>query len=78
MKNVLFFEDVESGGEDTIRNLVFKEKYVNIPISVIDLVQNSILDIDHDTINQDNVEKINYYRKTNSTSSKISIIKKIN
>ena len=55
--NARFFEDVEFGGENTVRDIVFKEKYINIPTGVIDLVQDPIPEQDHDMTNQDNVEE---------------------
>ena len=64
-KNAWFFENVEFRGEDTFRNHVFEENYVNILTSVIDLVQDPIPDIDHDTTNQDNVkEQIFFFQKS--------------
>ena len=57
IRNVRFFEDVEFGGENIVRELVFKEKYVNILTGVIDFVKDPISDLAHDITNQDNVEK---------------------
>ena len=51
MKNARLFEDVEFWGEDTVKNLVFKVKYVNIFIGVINIVQDPIPDFDRDTTN---------------------------
>ena len=56
-RNVWFFENVEFVGENIVRDLVFKQKYVNILTSVIDLVQDPILDLDHDIMNQNNVKE---------------------
>ena len=54
IENAQFFEDIEFGGENIVRDVVFKKEYVNIFTCVIDLVQDPILD--HDIINQDNIE----------------------
>ena len=47
------FEDVKFAGGDTVRDFVFEEEYVDIPISVIDI--DHILDLVQDTTNQGNV-----------------------
>ena len=57
MKNTRFFEDIEFGEETTVRNLVFEEEYVNIFTDVIDLIQDPIYNLDHDIINQNNIEE---------------------
>ncbi|XP_071904268.1 uncharacterized protein [Coffea arabica] len=55
--NARFFEDIEFGGENTVRDIVFKEQYINIPTGVITLAQNPIPELDHDMTNHDNVEE---------------------
>lgn len=53
--NVRFFEDFEFVGGDTVRNFVFKEKYVDISIDVIGIDYSLIPDFVQDTTTQDNV-----------------------
>ena len=57
MKNTQFFEDIKFGEETIVRNLVFEEEYVNIFTDVIDLIQDPIYNLDHDIINQNNIEE---------------------
>ena len=42
---------------DTVRNFVFEEEYVDIPISVIGIDQGLIPDFVQDTTDQDNIGK---------------------
>ncbi|KAJ4719033.1 Retrovirus-related Pol polyprotein from transposon TNT 1-94 [Melia azedarach] len=51
--NAWFFEDVKLAEGDNIRDFVFKEEYVDIPIGVIGIDQDLIPDLVQDT-NQDN------------------------
>ena len=52
---IRFFKDVEFAGGDTVRDIVFEEEYIDIPTSVIEFGQDSILDLVQDTIEQDNI-----------------------
>ena len=53
-----FFKDIEFVGEDTSRDFVFEEKYVDILISVISIDRVLILDFVQDTLDQDNAGEI--------------------
>lgn len=53
-----FFKDIEFVGEDTSRDFVFEEKYVDILISVISIDWVLILDFVQDTLDQDNAGEI--------------------
>lgn len=50
-----FFEDVEFAGRDRIRDFVFKDEYIDIPINIIDIDQDLISDFVQDLTYQDNV-----------------------
>ena len=56
-ENTLFFKDVEYAWGDTVKDFVFKEKYVDIPIGVIGIYSGLIFDFGQDTTNQFNVEE---------------------
>ena len=56
-ENVWFFKDVEFARRNASRNIVFYEKYVNIPIYAISIDQDFISDLIQDTTDQDNVRK---------------------
>ena len=56
--NARFFEDVEFAGGAKVKDFVFEEEYVNIPIIVIDNDQTLIPDIVQDANpDQNNVEE---------------------
>ena len=55
--NAWFFEDVEFTGGDRVRDFVFEEEYVDIPIGAIGIDQDSIPDFVQGTIAQDNVKE---------------------
>ena len=50
--NARFLEDVEFGGEDKVRNVVFEEEYIPLPAIVID--NDQPIDIVQDTIQNNN------------------------
>lgn len=52
--NIWFSKDVEFAEGDAVKDFVFEDKYVDILITVIGIVQGLILDFDQDTIDQDN------------------------
>jgi len=41
-KNAIFFEDVEFGGRNKVRDILYEEELVSIPTTVSDSVQASI------------------------------------
>ena len=39
MRNAKFLEDIEFGGEDKIRDIVFEEEFISLPSVVIENIQ---------------------------------------
>ena len=55
--NARFFEDVEFAGGDKVKDFVFEEEYIDIPIGAIGIDQDSIPDLVQGTIDQDKIRE---------------------
>ena len=57
MGNARFFENIEFAGGDRVRDFIFKDGYVDIPMGAISIDKDFIPDFVQNTINQDNVRE---------------------